>query len=58
MQRGTIYPEVISIRLSRGQADQLRQAAQEDDRPISALLRRLITTTLAEKRKERTVPVE
>ena len=58
MQRGTIYPEVISIRLSQGQADQLRQVAQEDDRPLSALLRRLITNALAEKRKERTVPVE
>ncbi len=51
MQRGTIYPEVITVRLSRGQADQLRQVAQADDRPISALLRRLIAQSLAEKQE-------
>ena len=47
MQRGVVeYPEVIGIRLSRLQAQQLRQLARADDRPTSAWLRRLIAETL------------
>jgi hypothetical protein len=53
MQKGvTEYPIVVGVRLSHQQADQLRQLARQDDRPTSVLLRRIITTALAKKRKE------
>ncbi len=47
MRHGAIeYPTVVGVRLSREQADQLRQLARRDDRPVSAIIRRLVTETL------------
>jgi hypothetical protein len=47
MQKGIEnYPAVVAVRLTRQQADQLRQRAQEDDRPASALIRRILTEAL------------
>ncbi len=47
MRHGPVeYPTVVGVRLSREQADQLRQLARRDDRPVSAIIRRLVTETL------------
>ena len=47
MRHGAVeYPTVIGVRLSREQADQLRQLARTDDRPVSAIIRRLVAETL------------
>jgi predicted transcriptional regulator len=53
MRHGTIeYPTVVGVRLSREQADQLRQLARRDDRPVSAIIRRLVTETLNEQQSK------
>ena len=50
MQHNTItYPAVFGVRLSREQAARLRQLAQADDRPVSAVLRRLVAETLEQQ---------
>ncbi len=50
MRHGAIeYPRVVGVRLSREQADQLRQLARADNRPVSALIRRLVTETLSKQ---------
>ncbi len=58
MQRGAIeYPTVVGVRLSREQADQLRQLARADDRPVSAIIRRLVTETLSKQQTEEVTEV-
>ena len=50
MHRGaTQYSAVIGVRLSQEQADQLRQLARADDRPVSAIIRRLVTEILSKQ---------
>jgi predicted transcriptional regulator len=56
MRHRTIeYPTVVGVRLSREQADQLRQLARRDDRPVSAIIRRLVTETLNEQQSKEVV---
>ncbi len=53
MRHGAVeYPTVVGVRLSREQADQLRQLARRDDRPVSAIIRRLVTETLNEQQSK------
>jgi hypothetical protein len=36
------YPELIAIKVTREQAEDIRRAAEADDRPVSHFLRRLL----------------
>ena len=40
------FPELIGLKVSADLAADIRRAAHDDDRPISAFLRRLITSAL------------
>ncbi len=58
MRHGAVeYPTVIGVRLSREQADQLRQLARADDRPVSAIIRRLVTETLSKQQTKEVMGV-
>ncbi len=59
MRHGAVeYPTVVGVRLSREQADQLRQLARRDDRPVSAIIRRLVTETLNEQQSKEVTGVK
>lgn len=40
------YPVFMGLKMSADLADRLRRAAREDDRPLSAFVRRLLVTAL------------
>ena len=40
------FPELIGLKVSADLAAEIRRAARDDDRPISAFLRRLIASAL------------
>ena len=59
MRHGAVeYPTVIGVRLSREQADQLRQLARTDDRPVSAIIRRLVAETLNKQQTKEVAGVQ
>jgi hypothetical protein len=46
------YPELIAIKVTREQADDIRRAAEADDRPVSHFLRRVLAEVLQKRRSD------
>jgi hypothetical protein len=46
MKTDSRYPELIAIKVSREQAEEIRRAAEADDRPVSHFLRRVLAEVL------------
>jgi hypothetical protein len=46
MKSNPRYPEFVAVKMSTEQARELRRAAREDDRPLSAYLRRVLAAAV------------
>ena len=49
MKTNSRYPELIAIKVTREQADDIRRAAEADDRPVSHFLRRVLAEVLQKR---------
>jgi hypothetical protein len=54
MKTDARYPELIAIKVTREQAEEIRRAAAADDRPVSHFLRRLLAQVLPHQEAEST----
>jgi uncharacterized protein (DUF1778 family) len=43
------YPELIAIKVTREQAEDIRRAAEADDRPVSHFLRRVLAEVIQKR---------